>query len=250
MDQLLRTVAGGQQALTFVYPFLTILDVMQIGHTGYSFEQSVFSDAECDSLISALEETPIQRSRAGVRHLMANAVISVLAADRRLLAIAERGLGARAIPFRATLFDKSWQANWLVAWHQDTALPITSVFDSPGWGPWSEKGGIIYAHAPEWALSRILALRVYLDRSTSENGPLRVVPGSHAAGVLTEEEVREYVQAHSHVECLVTKGGVLAMRPLLIHSSSKSQNRSPRRVLHIEYTDSVDLKPGIKLAIA
>jgi ectoine hydroxylase-related dioxygenase (phytanoyl-CoA dioxygenase family) len=77
-----------------------------------------------------------------------------------------------------------------------------------------------------------------------------VVPGSHTIGVLTDEGVHEYVQAHSHVECLVAKGGALTMRPLLIHASSKSQNHSPRRVLHIEYTDSIDLKPGIKLAIA
>jgi hypothetical protein len=40
------------------------------------------------------------------------------------------------------------------------------------------------------------------------------------------------------------------MRPLLIHASSKSQSRSPRRVLHIEYADAVNLGPGIKLAIA
>jgi ectoine hydroxylase-related dioxygenase (phytanoyl-CoA dioxygenase family) len=223
---------------------------MQIADTGYSIVQNALSDAECDSLIGALAEAPIQRSRAGVRHLMANAVISALAAERRLLAIAEKELGARAIPFRATLFDKSWQANWLVAWHQDTALPLASSFDCPGWGPWSEKGGILYAHAPEWALSRILALRVYLDRSTNENGPLRVVPGSHTAGVLTDEGVREYMQTHGQVECLVSKGGVLIMRPLLIHASSKSQSRSPRRVLHIEYTDSIDLKPGIRLAVA
>jgi len=222
-------------------------DVMQIVDTGYSIEQSVFSDVECDSVIGVLSEAPVQRSRAGVRHLMANVVVSALAADRRLLAIAEKELGPQAIPFRATLFDKSWQANWLVAWHQDTALPLASSFDSPGWGPWSEKAGILYVHAPEWALSRILALRVYLDLSTNENGPLRVVPGSHAAGVLTDEGVREYVGTHSHVECLVSRGGVLTMRPLLIHTSSKSQSRSPRRVLHIEYTDSIDLKPGIRL---
>ena len=29
-----------------------------------------------------------------------------------------------AQPFRATLFDKSASANWLVVWHQDTALPM------------------------------------------------------------------------------------------------------------------------------
>jgi hypothetical protein len=40
------------------------------------------------------------------------------------------------------------------------------------------------------------------------------------------------------------------MPPLLIHSSSKAQSDAPRRVLHIEYSDSLDLKPGIRLAVA
>jgi ectoine hydroxylase-related dioxygenase (phytanoyl-CoA dioxygenase family) len=223
---------------------------MLIASSGYSIEQSVFSDLECDSLIGALAEAPIQRSRAGARHLMANPAVSTLAHDRRLIAIANQALGSQATPFRATLFDKSSRANWLVAWHQDTALPLVSRFDSPGWGPWSEKAGILYAHAPAWALSRILALRVYLDRSANDNGPLRAVPGSQTAGVLTDEAVHDYVRRHDHIECPVARGGVLAMRPLLIHSSSKSQSRSPRRVLHIEYTDSVDLAPDIKLAVA
>jgi hypothetical protein len=223
---------------------------MLIVSSGYSIEQSVFSDLECDSLIDTLADAPIQRSRAGARHLMANGVIAALAQERRLLVIANQALRSQAIPFRATLFDKSWQTNWLVAWHQDTALPLASRFDSPGWGPWSAKSGILYAHAPASALSRVLALRVYLDRSTNDNGPLRVVPGSHTTGVLTDEAVREYVQTHDHIECPVPRGGVLAMRPLLIHASSKSQSRSPRRVLHIEYTDAVNLGPGIKLAIA
>jgi hypothetical protein len=40
------------------------------------------------------------------------------------------------------------------------------------------------------------------------------------------------------------------MRPLLIHASSKSLNQQPRRVLHIEYADPLELAPGIKLAVA
>jgi ectoine hydroxylase-related dioxygenase (phytanoyl-CoA dioxygenase family) len=181
---------------------------------------------------------------------MANSVVAELARDSGLLAIARRELGAGAAPFRATLFEKSGRANWLVVWHQDTALPLASSFDAPEWGPWSHKAGIAYAHAPTWALSRILALRVHLDHSTSENGPLRVAPGSHACGVLTDEEVFEFVKTHRHTECLVPRGGVLAMRPLLIHSSSKARTETPRRVLHIEYADSLQLAPGIQLAIA
>ena len=100
-------------------------------------------------------------------------------------------LGAEAFPFRATLFDKSQQANWLVVWHQDTALPLRSRKEFPGWGPWSIKEGIVYAHAPAAALCQIMALRVNLDGSTAENGPLRVLPGTHTLGVLSDDSIHE-----------------------------------------------------------
>lgn len=182
--------------------------------------------------------------------MMGNPAVAALATDSRLVAIAKSVLGASATPFRATLFEKSGKANWLVVWHQDTALPLTSQFDAPGWGPWSKKAGILYAHAPAWALSRIVALRVHLDRSTGENGPLRVIPGSHAAGVLTDAQVLDYVRQHRPIECPAPRGGVLAMRPLLVHASSKAREADPRRVLHIEYAESLDLEAGVCLAIA
>ncbi len=153
-------------------------------------------------------------------------------------------------PFRATLFEKSQRANWLVVWYQDTALPLESYIDTPEWGPWSRKAGILYAHAPAWALSRILALRIDLDASTGEKGPLRVIPGSHADGVLTDDEVFNIARGREYVDCLVPRGGVLVMRPLLIHSSSKARTAEPRRVLHLEYADSLELDGKIRLAVA
>jgi hypothetical protein len=61
--------------------------------------------------------------------------------------------------------------------------------------------------------------------------------------------VLQYVSTHEVVSCLVPRGGILAMRPLLIHSSSKVQSPEPRRVLHIEYAGSLDLAAGIALAV-
>ena len=40
------------------------------------------------------------------------------------------------------------------------------------------------------------------------------------------------------------------MRPLLVHSSSKTLVPARRRVLHLEYADEPVLAPGIELAIA
>ena len=213
---------------------------------GYHFERRVFSSAECDAVIAAL---PPADGAAGVRHLMGCRSIAELALDSRLLNVARQALGTNAIPFRATLFAKSAQANWLIAWHQDTALPLVSRFQEPGWGPWSEKTGVIYAHAPAWALSRIVALRVHLDASTPDNGPLRVIPKSHDLGVLDDQAVHDYAKSRDSVTCIAPRGGVFAMRPLLIHASSKAASAAPRRVLHIEYADSLDLAPAIRLAV-
>jgi ectoine hydroxylase-related dioxygenase (phytanoyl-CoA dioxygenase family) len=99
-----------------------------------------------------------------------------------------------------TSFDKSAQSNWLVVWHQDTALPLREQRDVPGWGPWSTKAGIIYAHAPAAALSRIVALRLHLDDSRAANGPLRVLPGTHERGLLTDAEIARLVQELTPVD--------------------------------------------------
>ena len=43
------------------------------------------------------------------------------------------------------------------------------------------------------------------------------------------------------VDCTTPAGGVIAMRPLTIHASSKSIDDRPRRVLHVEYAQSMSL---------
>lgn len=217
---------------------------------GFCIKDAVFSAAECATLTKALDAGGIGRSRAGARHLMSHPAVLDVATDERMLSLARRALDGQAAPFRATLFEKSARSNWLVVWHQDTALPLTEHIDSPQWGPWSTKAGVLYAHAPAWALERVVALRLHLDACGAANGPLRVVPGSHRQGVLTDEQVFQLAHEQPSQECLVGRGGVLAMRPLLVHSSSKATSPQPRRVLHVEYATSLDLLGLIRLAVA
>ena len=175
---------------------------------GFWLAEIVLSPEECDQLPAELGDNRLARSRAGARHLMSHLAVRTLATDERLMEIARRGLGGSAVPFRATLFEKSGPSNWLVVWHQDTALPLTDRFDAPDWGPWSEKAGVLYAHAPSWALRRVLALRVHLDDSSLENGPLRVVPKSHELGVLSDEEVFCLARERGRKSC---HGGMSAL---------------------------------------
>src|SRR5688572_1007407 len=123
---------------------------LQINDKGYWIKGNLLSESECDHLIEALSDSPGHRSRAGVRHLMNHPAVASIASDPRLLNMARLALGGEAVPYRATLFEKSINAKWLVVWHQDRALPLEASFESPAWGPWSRKAGITYAHAPHW----------------------------------------------------------------------------------------------------
>jgi len=167
-----------------------------------------------------------------------------------MVAIAGRFLGETAIPYKATLFDKSPARNWLVSWHQDTALPLCERRENPEWGPWSIKAGVTYALAPASALAQVVALRLHLDDSLPDNGPLRVLPGTHTLGLLTESDIARLTTEISAVDCTVPAGGVIAMRPLIVHASSKADSDLPRRVLHVEYARSLDFGDGLKLRLA
>jgi ectoine hydroxylase-related dioxygenase (phytanoyl-CoA dioxygenase family) len=222
----------------------------EIVRDGFAYFPELFSGSEMAALAEELERSNLPRSKAGIRHAMRHHCVATVAQDPRLLRIARDVLGREALPYRATLFDKSPLSNWLVVWHQDTALPLRERREVPGWGPWSVKDGVNYAHAPSIALELVLALRVHLDDSTAANGPLRVLPETHTLGVLTDEAIHRLSDEIGAVDCPVPRGGVLAMRPLIVHASSKSRVESPRRVLHIEYAASATVADGLELAVA
>jgi hypothetical protein len=215
---------------------------------GYDVFDRVFPGLELAPVVDALEGHLATRSRAGARHVLAVPDVRTLATDARLTDRAARFVGP-ARPFRATLFDKSASANWLVAWHQDTALPMQRQVDADGWGPWSTKGGVLHALAPASALGQVVALRVSLDPSTDANGPLRVLPGTHADGLLDAAAIDRLAGQVPPVTCTVGAGGVVAMRPLVLHASSKSTSDARRRVLHIEYAATTRFGPGLELAV-
>ena len=67
---------------------------------------------------------------------------------------------------------------------------------------------------------------------------------------MTEADIARLTTEISAVDCTVPAGGVIAMRPLIVHASSKADSDLPRRVLHIEYARSLDLGDGLKLHVA
>lgn len=184
----------------------------------------------------ASDEVSDRRAGAGLRDLM-NVIpaMRVLAASLALRAFVEPVLGAGARVVRGIFFDKTPEANCKVAWHQDLTIAVATRVEAEGFTAWSVKAGITHVQPPASVLERMLTLRVHLDATDEENGALHVLPGSHDSGRMSVEEISVWREHNSPVLCRVPQGGVMAMRPLLLHASAKSLRPHHRRVLHFEY---------------
>lgn len=148
-------------------------------------------------------------------------------------ALVEPIIGADARPVRSLFFDKNKEANWKVSWHQDLTIAVRERIDTPGFSSWSLKERVPHVQPPTKILENMLTLRLHLDDTDADNGALRVIPGSHSRGRLSVESIRALKE--QPVTCCLPSGGILAMRPLLVHSSQKSRKPLHRRIIQIEF---------------
>lgn len=177
----------------------------------------------------------VQSGRGGARNLLDEPGIADLAASPTLRQFAGAVLGSVCFAVRALFFDKTPDANWKVVWHQDLTIATRQRVDVPGYGPWTEKAGVPHVQPPTHILEQMLTLRLHLDPCTIDNGPVRVIDGTHRLGRLTADAIDRLRREQPESLCLAAEGALLAFRPLLVHASSPAAQPAHRRVIHIEY---------------
>ncbi|EPX56333.1 hypothetical protein D187_007675 [Cystobacter fuscus DSM 2262] len=211
----------------------------RIEREGFALLPEAVPDAGVEALLarlSTLSPGTEPRRRGGTRQLFeAVPEAREYARSGAMRAAAEAVLGPGCFAVRALLFDKTPEANWKVIWHQDLTIAVRERHPVEGFGPWSEKAGIPHVQPPTGLLERMVAVRLHLDDCGAENGPVRVLPGSHRAGRLGPDAIAAWRERTAPVDCLVPRGGLLVMRPLLLHASSPATAPAHRRVLHLEY---------------
>ena len=187
--------------------------------------------AEVDRLLSESD------SRGGVRNVLAKSPdLHALATSGPPFRAAEALLGPGTRPTKLTIFDKTPRANWKVPWHQDLTLSVQEQKDVPGFGPWTIKDGVPHVQPPVVLLEQVIALRLHLDDTPAENGALRVLPGTHKLGRLSNRRIASLRRETQEVVCAVSAGGAMIMSPLLLHASSAAEVPVRRRVLHFEFS--------------
>lgn len=188
--------------------------------------------AHCDEIIGAADVSSVD---AGSRKLLEKEWCQSVALSLMRHPTIAPLLPVSAVAVQCTLFDKSPQKNWLVSFHQDLSIPVRECVDSPECSGWSQKEGILFVQPPVSVLAQLLAVRVHLDDCGIDNGPLRVVPGSHRHGRISQESIERHRELAGEVACTASRGCAVVIRPLLLHASSKSAVDLPRRVLHFVF---------------
>ena len=197
---------------------------------GVAIVPNVLHESECERIAALIG--PVRSASGGTRCLLTEVWCAGLA--RQLLRhsalshLFAPGLAA----VQCTYFEKSALRNWLVPLHQDLSIPVAERVDTLGPTGWATKQGSLFVHAPNSLLASLVAVRVHLEPCMQQDGPLRVVPGSHRYGRLTPEAAARLRSETGETTCAVGAGSALVMRPLVLHSSSKATGSSRRRVLH------------------
>jgi ectoine hydroxylase-related dioxygenase (phytanoyl-CoA dioxygenase family) len=143
-------------------------------------------------------------------------------------------LGPEAFCVRALFFDRAPRTNWKVPWHQDATIVVKRRAEVTGFGPWTMKAGLQHVMAPPGTLSAMLILRLHLDDCDESRGALRMVRASHQYGRLPEDSIEQFTR-YGIETCVAPRGSLLAMRPLLLHSSREATAAGSRRVIQLDF---------------
>lgn len=238
--------------------------VAAIERDGLALLPGVFDSAEIDRLCVELESAMTRleadgeaiRSRGGTVYAARNVLEWYPPARdvwRRpaLLELLGQALGHEFGLVRALYFDKPPERTWALPWHKDRTIAVAdNRLPSEHFSHPTCKAGVPHVEASESLLARMVTLRIHLDDVTAENGPLKVLLGSHQdePGRVAAPESADVDNAPAVRTILAVRGDVLAMRPLVTHASGLSapKTRRHRRILHLEFAPQPCLPDGYR----
>jgi hypothetical protein len=204
----------------------------ELAQQGFAIAPAALSLRHIDEIATRLKSSAVDGP--GSRTALDQDWCWRLAASLRSLLELSGVLGNR-VAVQCTYFDKRSDANWLVTIHQDLSIPLKEFVEAETLTGWTRKQGRIFVQAPVVVLEEMIAVRLHLDDSDHGNGPLRVVAGSHRFDRIPSRDCARHRAEYGEVECLVPRGGLLLMKPLLLHASSKAVTSRRRRVLHFVF---------------
>lgn len=224
---------------------------LQLDENGFAILENIYTEAEIQQLLSIIENTDTtaatfrkSENLFAIRQFLKEIpkTLPVLL-NQNLQHIMREVMGKSYFSVKSIYFDKPAESNWFVAYHQDLTISVNQKSYIEGFGPWTVKQNQFAVQPPLDILENIFTLRIHLDDTNTHNGALKVIPGSSNKQIYRPENIDW--DNETETTCSVPKGGVMIMKPLLLHSSGRTTNSQRRRVIHIEFSNK-ELPEGLQ----
>ena len=222
----------------------------EIFRNGFTIINNIFTTEEIEQILASIENvnstnTTFRKSADlfAIRQFLKEipATQSMIFVDKLKELITEL-FGQNFFVTKSIYFDKPEQSNWFVAYHQDLTISVDKKIELKNFGPWTVKQNQFAVQPPLEFLENNFTIRIHLDNTDENNGALKVIPKSHLKGIYRAETINW--ETETETICNTLKGGIMIMKPLLLHSSSRTTNNLKRRVIHIEFSNK-ELNNGL-----
>lgn len=220
--------------------------IQEINSEGFTIINTIYSETEIEKLISVIgkitenksENSTFRKSEDlfAIRQFLLEIPETLeIILNNKLKEIIKTNFGNDYFITKSIYFDKPEMSNWFVSYHQDLTISVNKKIELENFENWTTKQNQFAVQPPKNILDKNFTIRIHLDKTTKENGALKVINKSHAKGICRIENVEINTQTESF--CEVENGGIMIMKPLLFHASNKTTNNERRRVIHIEFSN-------------
>jgi ectoine hydroxylase-related dioxygenase (phytanoyl-CoA dioxygenase family) len=225
----------------------------QIEQLGFATVPNIYTEQEIDAILNVIESAnsdkeTFRKSKDlfAIRQFLKEVpAVKSLIFNEKLSQFIENTFGNGFFVVKSIYFDKPQHSNWYVAYHQDLTISVDKKIEIEGFKHWSVKQNQFAVQPPLEILQQNFTIRIHLDDTDEQNGALKVLPKSHLKGIYRPETIDWKTEKEAFGNVL--KGGIMLMKPLLLHGSNRTTNNNKRRVIHIEFSNQ-ELPNSLKWA--
>jgi hypothetical protein len=207
---------------------------------GFSFINNIYSEIEINQILNCLEIAKLDGDSVvntqdifSIRQLLIIIPgLEPLLFNSKFKYLVNELFKSNCFLTKGIYFNKPKESNWFVGYHQDLSISVKTKTVLNDYINWTFKKGRYGVQPPNQILSDTITIRIHLDDTNKENGALRVIPKSHLKGVIRLDSMG--LDTKNEFVCEMKKGGVMLMKPLILHASGRTTNGKNRRVIHLE----------------
>lgn len=217
----------------------------EIRESGFARVDNVFTNEEVENILAAINRADSTKETFkksqdlfAIRQFLKEIPETTdLIFNYKLKNIINEIFGEDYFLVKSIYFDKPETSNWFVSYHQDLTISVDQKIEVAGFGPYTKKHNQFAVQPPLHILDNNFTIRIHLDDTNELNGALKIISNSHSKGIYRPEKIDWSIE--KEVSCNVMRGGIMIMKPLLLHSSNRTSNHQKRRVIHLEFSNQI-----------